>query len=137
MNQHAQFLVLRRKEDRGSPLHAWQAIHGQVNGQETAVEAARRRIHEVTGLTPSSLYSADYVGQFYDSQSDVVVLAPAFAARFDDDVLPMLASEYIDYAWCDLEETTARLPMSAQRWAVRHIYATIALGGEESALYQL
>ncbi|MBX6342836.1 MAG: NUDIX domain-containing protein [Thermomicrobiaceae bacterium] len=131
-----QFLVLRRHPDvvLGD---TWQSIHGKIEPGERAVDAAMREIEERTGLVPERLYSADYINQFYDHASDAIVLAPAFAARVHAQAQPRLSSEYSDYAWCDLEETVARLPWSGQRWAARHIYDVIAMGGEEAEFYAL
>jgi dATP pyrophosphohydrolase len=117
--------------------NTWQCIHGKIEPGETAAQAAQREIEERTGLMPSRLYSADYIGQFYDHVSDTIVLAPAFAAQITARDKPALSPEYSDYAWCDLEETTSRLLWSSQRWAVRHIYDVIAMGGEESEMYAL
>ena len=90
-----------------------------------------------TGLDPVRFYSADYIAQFYDHVSDSIVLAPTFAAQINPKSRVSVAPEYSDYAWCDLEETTSRLIYSAQRWAVRHIYDVIAIGGEESDVYAI
>lgn len=115
----------------------WQSIHGKIEPGERAVDAVLREVEEHTGLTPKRLFSADYINQFYDHKSDTVVLAPSFAVMVGPDEQPRLSSEYSDYAWCDLEETVARLPLSSQRWAARHIYDVIAMGGEEAELYAL
>lgn len=136
VNARIQFLVLRRRDDDPAGGR-WQAVHGRIQNGEHTVSAVRRELTSATGLTAGKLYSADFVAQFYDNGSDTVVLAPSFAAQIEARSRPDVAPEFIDYAWCDLEETTARLPMTAQRWAVRHIYETIALGGEESDLYEV
>lgn len=136
VNARIQFLVLRRKPD--IPMgDTWQSIHGKIAADETALEAARREITASTGLVPTQMYTADYISQFYDHESDTIVLAPTFAGQVAPQSTPTVAPQYIDYAWCDLEETTARLPLTTQRWAVRHIYDVIALGGEESSLYKV
>jgi dATP pyrophosphohydrolase len=132
----AQFLLLHRRPD--VPLgNTWQAVHGKILPHERAVEAALRELREQTGLVPQKLYSADFINQFYDHTTDSIVLAPSFAALVESRAKLQLASEYNDYAWCDLEETVARLPWTGQRWAVRHIYDVIALGGEEAEFYAL
>jgi dATP pyrophosphohydrolase len=66
---------------------------------------------------------------------DTIVLAPALAAQINPRARIAVSHAYSDYAWCDLEETTARLVWSAHRWAVRHIYDVIAMGGDESDMY--
>jgi dATP pyrophosphohydrolase len=136
INARPQFLVLRRKSDApGADI--WQSIHTRVATGETAIAAARRDIKSATGLEPIRFYTADYIAQFYDHESDSIVLAPTLAAQINPKSKISVAPEYIDYAWCDLEETTSRLVYSAQRWAVRHIYDVIAIGGEESDVYAI
>lgn len=136
VNGRPQFLLLCRRGE-SSLGSAWQAIHGVVDPGETAVAAAIRTTGANTSVVPTSLYSADYVSQIYDHRSDTVILAPAFAAEFSREAKVTCPGEFVDHAWCDLEETTARLPWSAQRWAVRHIYDVIALGGDEAELYRI
>lgn len=115
----------------------WQGIHGRIQEHETAADAAAREITTATGITEHELFSADFVSHFYDHQTDSILLAPNFAAQFPADAQLRVSRSFVDYAWCDLEETTARLPMSNQRWAVRHIFDVIALGGDEANLYRL
>lgn len=136
VNARVQFLVVRRRPD--VPMgDTWQSIHGKIARDETAVEAARREIEDHTGISPTQMYTADYISQFYDHVTDTIVLAPTFAARVPARAKPKLSAEYVDYAWCDLEETTGRLMWSAHRWAVRHIYDVIAMGGDDAELYAL
>lgn len=136
INARPQFLVLRRHADApGSDT--WQSIHTRVSSGETTIDAARRDVQSSTGLVPVRFYSADYIAQFYDHASDAIVLAPTLAALINPKSAVVVASEYSDYAWCDLEETTARLVYSAQRWAVRHIYDVIAMGGEDADIYAI
>jgi dihydroneopterin triphosphate diphosphatase len=134
--RRVQFLVLRRRDDvvLGS---IWQSIHGKIDPGESAVDTAVREVQEHTGLEPHRIYSADYINQFYDHKSDTIVLAPSFAVLVGPGDEPTLSPEYGDYAWCDLEETVARLPWSGQRWAARHIFDVIAVGGEEAEFYAI
>lgn len=134
--KRVQFLVLRRRDNvvLGS---IWQSIHGKIEPGESAVDTAVREVTDHTGLEPHRIYSADYINQFYDHKSDTVVLAPSFAVLVGPGDEPTLSPEYGDYAWCDLEETVARLPWSGQRWAARHIFDVIAVGGEEAEFYAI
>ncbi len=136
VNGRVQFLVVRRHPDVAMG-DTWQSVHGKISPGETAVEAARREITERVGIDPERMYSADYISQFYDHITDTIVLAPTFAARVPATTRPRLSSEYSDYAWCDLEETTGRLMWNAQRWAVRHIYDVIAMSGADAEMYAL
>jgi dihydroneopterin triphosphate diphosphatase len=134
--RRVQFLVLRRRED-GVLGGLWQSVHGAIEPGETSVETAVRETKEQTGLDPQRIYSADFINQFYDHVKDAIVLAPSFAILVGPTDEPTLGPEYNDYAWCDLEETVARLPWSGQRWAARHIFDVIAVGGEESEFHAI
>lgn len=136
VNARVQFLVLRRNPEL-STGNTWQAIHGKISGDETAVEATNRVIRASTGMEPIALYTADFISQFYDHTTDTILLAPTFAAQVSPRSSIQVSKDYVDYAWCDLEETTARLPLSNQRWAVRHIFDVIALAGDEAELYRI
>lgn len=136
VNSNVQFLILRRRADVALG-NTWQAIHGSIEPGEKAVDAALRELEEHTGFAPERFYSADFINQFYDHQSDTVVLAPTFAARVSNNAKPRLSSEYSDYAWCDLDETIGRLLWSGQRWAARHIFDVIAMNNEEAEFYAL
>lgn len=135
-NARVQFLVLRRDPEMAMGNN-WQAIHGKISGDETAVDAANRVIIASTGMEPVALYSADFISQFYDHTTDSILLAPTFAAQVSPRSRIQISKDYVDYAWCDLEETTARLPLTNQRWAVRHIFDVIALAGDEAELYRI
>lgn len=131
-----QFLVLLRSPD--DPMGGiWQAVHARIEPGETAVAAVLREVTGSTSLIPRAIYSADFVSQMYDHRNDTIVLAPAFAIEVAGNERVTLSATHVDYAWCDLEETTARLPWTAQRWAVRHIYDVIAMGGDEAELYRI
>jgi dihydroneopterin triphosphate diphosphatase len=131
-----QFLVMRRREDVVLG-NLWQSVHGKIEPGEHSVDAAVREMREQTGLEPQRVYSADYINQFYNHAMDAIVLAPSFAILVGPNDEPTLASPYSDYAWCDLEETVGRLPWSGQRWAVRHIFDVIAIGGEEAEFHAI
>jgi dihydroneopterin triphosphate diphosphatase len=131
-----QFLVVRKRGDEPAG-DIWQSIHSQIGSGETAVGAARRDLLERTGLKPMRLFTADYIGQFYDHVSDTVILAPTLAAQVHGKSRVVLSSDFVDYAWCDLEEITSRLIWTAQRWAVRHIYDVIASRDDEADIYAI
>lgn len=132
----SQFLLLLRGPDMAMP-GTWQAVHARIRSGESAVDTALREIESTTGLTPLHLFTADFVAQFYDHRTDSILLSPAFAAEVGSRSNPRLAEGFVDFAWCDLEETTSRLPLTSQRWAVRHVFDVIALGGEEAEMYRI
>ncbi len=131
-----QFLLLRRHPEvkLGG---TWHAIHGRIDGKETALEAAKRAVHSAIGVSPLISYSADYVNQFFDHTADTIVLAPVFAFTIPSGASIALNGEFVDFAWCDTEEATARLLFAGQRWAVRHIEEIIGLAGEDAEYHRI
>ncbi|CAN5751709.1 NUDIX domain-containing protein [soil metagenome] len=132
----AEFLLLRRKAD-ATLGGTWHGIHGRIDDGETSVEAARRAVRSQTGLEGLPAYSADYINQFFDHQSDTVVLAPVLVFISPAVVAVMLDGEFDDYAWCDREEATGRLTFAGQRWAVRHIEDIIAQPEADAEMYRI
>jgi dATP pyrophosphohydrolase len=136
VNGRPQYLALLRRPEVALG-NTWHAIHAKVGDGETAYAAALREVRHAIGVVPKQFYSADLVSQFYDHYSDSIALTPVFAALIEGPAPAMLGADFIDYAWCDLDEAVARLFSSAQRWAVRHIADVIASGGPEAEYYRL
>lgn len=134
----AEFLLLRRRSDDDAQLGGtWHGVHGRIDDGETSVEAARRVVRMQTGLDGLAAYSADYINQFFDHQSDTVVLAPVLAFNAPVASTITLDAEFDDYAWCDREEATGRLTFAGQRWAVRHIEDIIAQPTADAEMYRI
>jgi dATP pyrophosphohydrolase len=104
-------------------LHAgtWQAVHGMIEQDERAIEAAWRETVEETGLTPERFFVTDYIETFYSEHTDGVHLVPAFAAYVSGAPGVTTSEEHTDYEWCSLEETLERFVFPSQRDAVRLI----------------
>lgn len=135
-NARVQFLLLQRKAT--VPLgNTWQSFHTQIQAHETTVVAARRAVRELSGLSVSEAYSADYINEFFDDTRDVVVLAPVLAVQLSAQAPVTLGRELKECAWWDTNQAIARLPFSGQRWAVRHISELMSAGYAESQLYRL
>jgi dihydroneopterin triphosphate diphosphatase len=131
-----QFLLLRRHPD--VPLgKTWHAVHGTIEPNESALAAAKRAVLDTVGLRVVDSYSADYVNQFFSHEADAIVLAPVFAFTVDPDQAVTLANDFVDHAWCDTEEATARLLFAGQRWAVRHIEEIIGLAGADAEYHRI
>jgi dihydroneopterin triphosphate diphosphatase len=131
-----QFLLLRRRIDLNLG-GTWHGIHGRIGPGETALNAARRAVIAQTGLKPQAAYTADFVNQFFDPESDTMILAPVFAFELREPGPIALDTEFDDYAWCDRDEATDRLIYSGQRWAVRHIDDILGSQSSEAELYRI
>jgi hypothetical protein len=99
--------------------------------------AARRAVRELSGLTVSEAYSADYINEFFDDTRDVVVLAPVLAVVVAAQAPITLGREMKEAGWWDVNQAVARLPFSGQRWAIKHISELMSAGYNESQLYRL
>lgn len=136
LNARVQFLLLQRRPN--VPLgNTWQSFHTQIQGYESTIEAGRRAVRELSGLTVSEVYSADYINEFFDDTRDVVVLAPVLAVNVSPQAPVTLGPELKECAWWDTNQAIARLPFAGQRWAVRHINELMSAGLAESQLYRL
>jgi len=136
LNARVQFLLLQRRSDVAMP-NTWQAFSSQIVAGETTLEAVRRTVLDLCGLNVSTIFSADYVNQFYDEVRDVMVLAPVFAVNVSPQAPLDLAPDFRDAAWFDRDEATIRLAFSGQRWAVRHIDEIMSLGEAEAGIYRI
>ncbi len=136
LNARVQFLLLQRRAN--VPLgNTWQSFHTQILGIESTIDAGRRAVRELAGLTISEIYSADYINEFFDDTRDVVVLAPVLAVNVSPQAPVTLGPELKECAWWDTNQAIARLPFAGQRWAVRHIDELMSAGLAESQLYRL
>lgn len=136
LNARVQFLLLQRRAN--VPLgNTWQSFHTQIKGYESTIDAGRRAVRELAGLTVSEVYSADYINEFFDDTRDVVVLAPVLAVNVSPQAPVALGPELKECAWWDTNQAIARLPFAGQRWAVRHIDELMGAGLAESQLYRL
>jgi dATP pyrophosphohydrolase len=135
-NGRTQFLLLRRRGHLSLP-GTWQGVHGTIEPNETALDAARRAVLARTGLSVTDAYSADYVNQFYDHMTDTLILAPVFAFLAPPMSRVIVGEDYSDFAWCDRDEAAGRLIFAGQRWAIRHIDDVIGPGGLEAELYRI
>jgi dATP pyrophosphohydrolase len=95
-----EFLQLRRA--RGEFLAgAWGAVHGRIEGGETAWQAALRELREEAGLTPLEFYQLDTINQFYVVAGDCVWHVPGFCAVVARDATITLNVEHDDHRWID------------------------------------
>ncbi|WP_252362228.1 NUDIX domain-containing protein [Acinetobacter cumulans] len=56
----------------------WSHVAGKIEQGETAIQAIVREVSEETGVQVKTLYSADYLEQFYEASSNMIEMIPAF-----------------------------------------------------------
>ena len=91
-----EFLTLRRAANRTLP-HAWQPVTGKIEGNETALDGARREVLEETGLEPLRWWALETVTVYFDPAGDAVRLLPLFAAQIGARDRPRLSAEHDDH----------------------------------------
>jgi 8-oxo-dGTP pyrophosphatase MutT (NUDIX family) len=131
-----QFLLLQRETGR-SFAGVWQSMHTRIESRETTLAAARRAIRESIGVDPLSAYSIDYIGQIFDHERDLIVLAPSIAFSLPPGAEYTLGDGYKALAWFDAEDATNRLLWADQREAIRRFAALVADGGDDLELYRI
>ncbi len=106
---------------------AWEVVHGRIEAGEKPAAAARRELHEETGLVPSRLY---VIGShpFYVPTIDTVYLAVTFAA-FVDPALPVrLGPEHAAYRWLSFAEAASAATWPRAEEQLRWIAKLLATG---------
>ena len=116
----AAFLTLFRAPGL-TQAETWQAVHGMIEEQESAVAAARREMIEETGLQPERFFKLDYVETFYSDITDAVHAVPTFAAFVPSAPAAIISAEHTAFEWCSPDEARERFVFRGQREAVQMI----------------
>jgi 8-oxo-dGTP pyrophosphatase MutT (NUDIX family) len=118
-------LVLRRGE-RGRSTGSWETVHGRIERGETPERAARRELHEETGLDADRLYSIT-VNPFYLHATNTVQLAVAFAAFVASDEV-RLGPEHDAHEWLTANQAVKRFARPREGEALGHIRKLLRSG---------
>lgn len=115
----------------------WQLITGRVLERETSARAARRELHEETGLTPLRFWIVPFTSSFYDLRQDSIVVMPFFAAQVAEEALPVLSREHDRYEWITFPAAEGRLVWPGQREGLSIVRGYIVGGAEAGRLLEI
>jgi dihydroneopterin triphosphate diphosphatase len=111
-----QVLVLRRAAGTRCS-GSWEMVHGKVNDGESLETAARRELHEETGLTAESLFSIT-MHPFYLVPRQSVQIAAVFAAVVPGDAPVVRGDEHDKHGWVTVAAARRRFSWPHER---RHL----------------
>jgi 8-oxo-dGTP pyrophosphatase MutT (NUDIX family) len=120
-----QHLALHRASDTRCP-GTWEAVHGKIERGESPPQAARREVHEETGLAIERLYALT-VNPFYLMPAGTVELAVAFVAVVVSGPV-VLGEEHDAYEWLTRAAARRRYHWPRERESLDHI-AVLFKGG--------
>jgi type II secretory ATPase GspE/PulE/Tfp pilus assembly ATPase PilB-like protein/8-oxo-dGTP pyrophosphatase MutT (NUDIX family) len=114
----------------------WEAVHGKIDSEEVAQDAAIREVLEETGLAPQRLYNVT-VHAFYLHKTARIEVAVVFCAFVDSGEAVTLGPEHAEYAWLSIDDAPARFtwPRAAQALAeIRKLLGSGDAGPAEDVL---
>src|SRR5665213_153770 len=85
----------------------WEAVHGKIEPEEVAQDAALREVLEETGLTPQRLYNVT-VHSFYLHKTARIEVAVVFCAFVDSGSTVRIGPEHSEYVWLNIDDAPAR-----------------------------
>jgi dihydroneopterin triphosphate diphosphatase len=119
-------VLLLRRGDGGRSPGSWETVHGRIERGETPARAARRELHEETGLVPERLYSIT-VNPFYLHQTGTVQLAVVFAEFVSSDAV-RLGPEHDGHDWLTVGRAARRYTWPREGEALGHIRKLLRSG---------
>ena len=128
------FLVLRRRSDLKLG-DTWQFVHGKIENDETAVEAAFRKLQEETGFKPELMYNLDPEILYY-APTDCIQVIPAFAVKMRSYSTPVLSHEHSFFEWVGSEEALSRVIWENQHNKINEILRMLQ-GGFPSEKFRI
>jgi len=110
-----QVLLMRRT---GTLAGTWCHVAGGIEAGESAWQTAVRETREETGLTLSSLWSADVLEQFYEVDKECITVVPVFVGFVPPDAQVFLNSEHDAFQWLPFDEAAKLYSFPGQRKAL-------------------
>jgi len=123
--EEAEVLLLRRA--RGAFAGAWTFVMGVVEDGERGTDAARRELHEETGLSLTTLYTAGELDAFYDPVRDRIVHVPFFVADVNEGDVVLERDVHDEHRWVRFPEAARLLEFAAQRRVLEEVHRAFVM----------
>jgi dATP pyrophosphohydrolase len=130
------FLLLKRAGNLKKYPNIWQSITGNIEINETALQAALRETIEETGLKPLKSWTIPFVTMFFDPKNDIINASPVFGFLVDNNSVIELSEEHVDYGWFYLDSCIDKLVLPSHKQA-SEIFYNFCLTSEFGSLYEI
>ncbi len=130
------FLILKRAADRILYPNLWQAVTGEIEEGETALQTTIREIKEETGLKPLEMWTVPYMTTFFDAGRDLVNASPVFGALVEHQPEIKLSSEHRDYLWLNYEDCLKKLELPSHKEGLKVFWEYI-LNQKDKETYRI
>ena len=100
----------------------WCHVAGKIEQGELAWQAMIREFMEETQIEVNSLYNGEYLEQFYEANSNQLLIIPSFVVVCPPEQKVVLNSEHTDFKWCSLEDAKSMVPFPNQRLLYDHVW---------------
>jgi 8-oxo-dGTP pyrophosphatase MutT (NUDIX family) len=128
VGRKVEFLSLRRALNRRLP-GMWQPVTGKVERRESAFDAARRELHEETGLESSRWHCLETASLYFDPRHDRFTALPIFAAEVAASARVRLSPEHDAWRWESGPRAGRAFLWNAQRAGLAAVRREVLGGG--------
>ncbi len=129
------FLALKRSQNSSIYPSIWQTVTGNIEQNETAIEATIREVREETGLIPLEIWTIPFVATFFDPYLNAMCSAPVFGilANYCEQI--PLSSEHENYLWVNLDEFINLVPLPSHKEGAR-IFWNYILSKDDKSMFK-
>jgi 8-oxo-dGTP pyrophosphatase MutT (NUDIX family) len=100
----AVYLALKRASDAKLYPSLWQVVTGNIEPNETAIDAAIREVKEETSLQIKNIWTIPFVTTFFNPYKNEIHSVPVFGFEVGYSEVIKLSKEHQDYKWLSFDE---------------------------------
>ena len=100
----------------------WCHVAGKIENDEKAWETIIREFREETKIEVCELYNAECLEQFYEAETNRIMLIPAFVVFCPPNQKVILNEEHTEFKWCTLNEAKVLASFPNQKRLYIHVW---------------